>query len=70
MDEAVYINATNKALTVSNECVKMTADGNRWLLCPVCKEQKTIRLLPSTQVKALPVYCKRCKKESIVNYSI
>ncbi|HIT31669.1 MAG TPA: conjugal transfer protein [Candidatus Enterenecus stercoripullorum] len=36
-------------------------------MCPACGRQKVLRLRPGTQAKDLPVYCKRCGQESIVN---
>lgn len=48
------------------KCGKLTVkDG--WLLCPVCGKHKVLRLTPGTTAKDLPVYCKRCGQESIVN---
>lgn len=38
-------------------------------MCPKCGKQKLLRLTPATEVKDLPVYCKRCCQESIVNIS-
>lgn len=35
-------------------------------MCPVCG-QKLLRLTSTTTAKDLPVYCKRCRQESIVN---
>lgn len=48
-------------------CGKMLPVQNGWLICPACRQWKVLRLLPDTEVKHLPVYCKRCHKESIVN---
>ena len=42
-----------------------TKDG--YLLCPICKRQKVLRILPDTVGKRIPVWCKNCKQESIVN---
>ena len=39
----------------------------RRFLCPVCGKHTVLWLLPTTQVKDLPVKCKRCGKESVVN---
>lgn len=39
-------------------------------LCPVCGKHTVLWLLPTTQVKDLPIKCKRCGKESIVNIPI
>lgn len=36
-------------------------------MCPACGKHKVLRLTPTTVAKDLPVYCKRCGKESIVN---
>ena len=36
-------------------------------LCPACGKHTVLWLLPTTEVKDLPVKCKRCGKESIVN---
>ena len=43
--------------------------NQRWLKCPACGKGKVLKLLPETAVRSLPVYCKRCGKESIVNIS-
>lgn len=36
-------------------------------MCPVCGRHRVLRLEPGTEAKQLPVYCKRCGRESIVN---
>lgn len=36
-------------------------------LCPACGKHTVLWLLPTTKVKDLPVKCKRCGKESVVN---
>ena len=38
-----------------------------WLMCPVCGKQKLLRVTPETTAHHLPVYCKRCGTESVVN---
>lgn len=38
-----------------------------WLICPVCGRQRVLRVLPTTKVQNLPVYCKSCHSESVVN---
>lgn len=35
--------------------------------CPACAKQTVLFLLPRTEVKDLPVKCKRCGVTSIVN---
>lgn len=42
-----------------------TKDG--WVICPVCGKGKLLKLLPTTSVRNLPIKCKRCGQESIVN---
>ncbi len=47
------------------ECGKLVVkDG--WAMCPVCG-RKFLKLLPNTAVCLLPVKCKHCKQETIVN---
>ncbi|MDY4180996.1 MAG: cysteine-rich KTR domain-containing protein [Pseudoflavonifractor sp.] len=36
-------------------------------MCPVCGKGKVLRLETETTAHALPVYCRRCGRESIVN---
>ena len=38
-----------------------------WVICPVCRKGKLLKLLPDTAVRNLPVKCKRCGQESVVN---
>ena len=38
-----------------------------WLMCPQCGKMKVLRLEAETTAHALPVYCRRCGQESIVN---
>lgn len=48
-----------------NDVKLVTKDG--WLMCPRCGRGKVLRLDPGTRAKDLPVYCKYCRMESIVN---
>ncbi|MBP3413188.1 MAG: hypothetical protein J6K89_07995 [Oscillospiraceae bacterium] len=47
-------------------CGKISTKGG-YLLCPKCNRHKVLRLLPGTEGKNISVYCKLCRKESIVN---
>ena len=38
-----------------------------WLMCPRCGKGKVLRVTPETQARNLPVYCRRCSQESVVN---
>lgn len=37
-----------------------------WLLCPVCEGKTRVKLLPETEIKNFPLFCPKCKNESIV----
>lgn len=39
----------------------------RRFLCPVCGKHTVLWLLPTTEIRDLPVKCKLCGQESIVN---
>ena len=55
-----------KLLQTETNCGKLkTKDG--FLLCPICGRQKVLRLLPTTRGSNVPVYCRNCRKESIVD---
>lgn len=43
---------------------------NGWLTCPVCnRNKKLLRIDRDTEAKGLPVYCRDCKHESILDIS-
>jgi len=50
--------------------IEETKSEQRRFLCPECGKHTVLWLLPTTQVKDLPVKCKRCGKESIINIPI
>ena len=41
--------------------------ARRRLLCPLCGKHTVLWLLPDTEIKKLPIKCKRCGKEIIIN---
>lgn len=41
--------------------------AKRWLPCPRCGCGKVLKVLPTTQCNDLVVYCKVCRRESVVN---
>lgn len=45
---------------------KLTVKGG-WLLCPVCRKGKVLKVREDTEVKNLEVLCKLCRQKSIVN---
>ncbi len=44
-----------------------TDTQRRRYFCPLCGKHTVLWLLPTTEIKDLPIKCKRCGKESIVN---
>lgn len=42
-------------------------DNEKWLLCPVCKSKTRTRLRQDTILTNFPLYCPKCKKETLVN---
>ena len=38
-----------------------------WLLCPVCKSKTRIRLREDTELKNFPLYCPKCKQETLIS---
>ena len=43
-----------------------TDTNRKRFLCPLCQKHTVLWLLPETEVKNLPIKCKRCGKESVV----
>ena len=39
----------------------------QWVLCPNCGAKTRLQLLPETELKAFPLFCPKCKNESIIN---
>lgn len=56
-----------KRLQSAPACGKLVIrDG--WVTCPVCKRNhRLIRVEPETEAKGLPVYCRTCRSEIVLN---
>lgn len=39
----------------------------KWILCPVCGAKTRLRLLQRTVLREFPLFCPKCKQESIIN---
>lgn len=54
-------------LQSQTECGKLVVkDG--WVTCPVCKRNhRLIRVDLETEAKDLPVYCRTCRQEIVLN---
>ena len=38
-----------------------------WLLCPVCGNKTRLKVRHDTELKNFPLYCPKCKQETLVN---
>ena len=48
------------------ETVKMVVkDG--WIVCPICGNKRLFRLDAETEARNLPVYCRDCKHEIVLD---
>ena len=39
----------------------------QWLLCPVCGAKTRLRLLQRTVLREFPLYCPKCRRESVIS---
>ena len=46
--------------------VKQRNIGN-WILCPICGNKTRLKIRPDTELKNFPLYCPKCKKESLIS---
>lgn len=40
---------------------------SRFILCPHCKAKTRVKITQNTVLKSFPLYCPKCRKESIIN---
>lgn len=38
-----------------------------WILCPVCRSKTRIKARDDTVLKNFPLFCPKCKEETLVN---
>ena len=38
-----------------------------WILCPICGSKTRVQILEDTELKNFPLYCPKCKQETIIN---
>lgn len=50
----------------TSQCGTMFANQKRFI-CPRCRKSTVLWLLPTTEVRDLPVKCKRCHSEMVLN---
>lgn len=45
----------------------MNQPEEKWVLCPLCGAKTRLRLLKKTVIRDFPLFCPKCKRESIIN---
>ena len=45
----------------------MEAEEKQWVLCPCCGAKTRLQIFWETELKALPLFCPKCRRESIIN---
>ena len=38
-----------------------------WILCPICGSKTRVQIREDTELKNFPLYCPKCKQETIIN---
>lgn len=57
-----------KALTHQDPCDKLLTVKDGWLQCPICRRNRRLmRVLPDTEGQRIPVYCRDCKNEILID---
>ena len=47
--------------------MKETIEEKQWVLCTICGAKTRLQLLPETELKSFPLFCPKCRRESIIN---
>ncbi len=42
-------------------------EKEKWVLCPICNNKTRIKVRPDTLLENFPLYCPKCKQETIIN---
>ncbi|AWC27410.1 cysteine-rich KTR domain-containing protein [Bacillus cytotoxicus] len=42
-------------------------EKSQWIFCPVCHNKTRIKIRENTMIRYLPLYCPKCKQESLIN---
>ena len=45
----------------------MNSNKEHWILCPAFGSKTRARLLPDTVLRSFPLFCPKCRRESIIN---
>lgn len=54
-------------MIIPGVCGTMLPVQQGYLGCPYCGAGRLLKVLPETQAENLQVYCRKCKRELIVN---
>ena len=41
--------------------------NNEWIKCPICGNKTRDKIRTDTIIKNFPLFCPKCKKESLIN---
>lgn len=52
-------------MQTNTRCSRISIEDG-WLICPSCGA-KLMHILPATTAQRLPVFCRKCKREHVVN---
>lgn len=48
------------------ELVCKATMGGTWVVCPVCRRGKLLKLTEATRAQGLVLFCRQCKHETVV----
>lgn len=51
----------------NGNCGIILAKRDGYLVCPYCRASRLQRIRPETRAESLQIYCRKCKRELIVN---
>ena len=43
------------------------AEKRQWVLCPRCGAKTRLQILRETELKSFPLFCPKCRRESMIN---
>ena len=42
-------------------------EKEKWVLCPICNNKTRIKVRPDTVLENFPLFCPKCKQETIIS---
>ena len=49
------------------EPMRTDRTDTHWVLCPVCGGKTRLKLLEETELKCFPLFCPKCRRETIIS---